>query len=578
MKLGPRVPLVLLIVAALMPAGRAAAAEFTPATRVSEVTVYRQAALVTREARLTLPPGSHRVLLGVLPALADPDSVRVSGSGPAGMEIGGVEVLREFRPPAPPPDHSAIDREIDDLNRQMSLVNDRRQSIATLREFLTALKTSGGQASARDALTKGFAVESWRSAFEFFSTRLNGLSEEERVLDLKQRDLGRRLEVARGRLSQMPPQNGVQSWTAAVLVAAPKGGDLTLRASYLATGATWQPSYDARLDPATGRVSLSWQAQVLQATGEDWKDVAVALSTTRPSAGIDLPVLASLNLTPLQRLVDGMATFNSEFVNALPILGRNYQDILALKAGVAEVGAEGDGPARGGVAGGVVAQAPPVQPLTTAVASAALSEVAVTFTLPGRMDVPGDGQPHKRLIATRDMGARVEHRAVPLAVPAVFMVATVTLPGEVPMLAGRIQHFVGTDLVGVSTTPDRAAGEEFSLSFGPDDRLKVARRRVEKSTERRGKDDEIRYRFVTTLENHVGRDDVVEVKDRIPVSGDERIEVTLDDDETTAGAAKDPDEPGILTWKVPVPKDGKKEVALVYRVRSPRSVAVAGLD
>jgi hypothetical protein len=29
---------------------------------------------------------------------------------------------------------------------------------------------------------------------------------------------------------------------------------------------------------------------------------------------------------------------------------------------------------------------------------------------------------------------------------------------------------------------------------------------------------------------------------------------------------------------VPVPKDGKKEVALVYRVRSPRSVAVPGLE
>ena len=96
--------------------------------------------------------------------------------------------------------------------------------------------------------------------------------------------------------------------------------------------------------------------------------------------------------------------------------------------------------------------------------------------------------------------------------------------------------------------------------------------------ERRGKDDEIAYRFVTTLENHLGRDGVVEVKDRIPVSGDDRVVVILDDDETTPGALTDEKEPGVMTWKVPVPKGGKKEIALIYRVRSPRSVVLAGLD
>src|SRR5439155_25076022 len=158
-------------------------------------------------------------------------TVRVNGTGSAGIEIGGVEVQREFRQPDLTPEYRQAERELDDLNHQMSLVNDRRQSIAALREFLGGLKASGGQESSRDVLTKGFAVESWQEALDFFSSRLDALSEEERRLDETQRDLGRKLEVARGTLSKMTSQGGVQRWTAAVLVTAARGGDLTLRAS-----------------------------------------------------------------------------------------------------------------------------------------------------------------------------------------------------------------------------------------------------------------------------------------------------------------------------------------------------------
>jgi len=364
----------------------------------------------------------------------------------------------------------------------------------------------------------------------------------------------------------MISQGGLERWTAVVLVTAPRGGQMTLRVSYLATNAAWQPLYDARLDPATDKVSLSWQAQVSQTTGEDWKDVAVTLATARPTAGIDLPVLASLLLQPRAR-VDGAnseTTFTSEFTDSLAILGRNYQDVLTLAPGVADL----DG-TRG---------APASAPIQISLANAVRREVAVTFDLPGRLDLPSDGRAHKHLIATREMDATVEHRTVPRMVPGVYLVAKVNLPGEVPLLAGKVQHFVGGDLVGSSTMAERAGGEEFLLSFGPDDRLKAERRQVFRKVDHRGKDDEVDYRFVTTLENHLGRDGVIEVKDRIPVSDDERVVVTLDDDGTTPGATTDPKEPGILTWKVPVPQSGKKEIALTYRVRSPRNAVVDGLD
>ena len=87
----------------------APAAVFSPHSRVTEVTVYRDGALVTREAHLTLPAGDHPIKLTEIPAVADPDSVRVTGTGTGGMSIGGVEVSQEFRQPNLTPEYKALD-------------------------------------------------------------------------------------------------------------------------------------------------------------------------------------------------------------------------------------------------------------------------------------------------------------------------------------------------------------------------------------------------------------------------------------------------------------------------------------
>ena len=550
----------------------AAAAEYSPSSHVTEVVVYRDGALVTREARVTLPPGDHRVLLKEIPAVADPGSVRVTGTGTGGMGIGGVEVSREFREPNLTPDYKALEKELQDLTRQQAALDDRQRSIESLREFLNSLKATAGQESSKDLLTRGFAVESWQKAFDFLSVRLNGLAEEQRKMAPERKDLSEKIEVARRKLSQFASQGGIQRWTATVLVSAPRGGETTLKATYLAHSASWAPMYDARLDAATGKVEMIWQSQVTQNTGEDWKDVAVTLSTTRPAAGIDLPKLATLQVRP-------MVVARKNSISGLPVLASDYQDVLVLAPGVTDVDGKGSPNIHGARDTDVVTAeaAPAPAPMEMPEAAAGRRDVAVTFDLPGKLDIPSDAQPHKHRIASREMDGKIEYHSIPRLVPAVYLVARVTLPGEVPLLPGRVQHFVGPDMVGSSWVTDRAGGEEFPLSFGPDDRLKAERKQVSAKVDHKGKDDETDYRFVTTLENRLDRDAAIDLKDQIPVSGDERITVTLDSQDTAPGFTTDPNEPGILTWKITVSKGARKEMVLRYRVRAPRGLPLSGL-
>jgi uncharacterized protein (TIGR02231 family) len=267
-------------------------------------------------------------------------------------------------------------------------------------------------------------------------------------------------------------------------------------------------------------------------------------------------------------------------MSGLPVLGKDYQDVLTLAPGVTDVNNSGNPNVHGARESEVLAaeSAPAPAPMEMPEASAGRRDVAVTFDLLGELDIPSDAQPHKHRIASREMDGTMEYHSIPRLVPAVYLVAKVTLPGEVPLLPGRVQHFVGPDMVGSSWMADRAGGEEFPLSFGPDDRLKAERKQVSMKVDHKGKDDETDTRFVTTLENRLGRDAAIELKDQIPVSGDERITITLDSQDTTPGFTIDPNEPGILTWKITVPKGAKKEMVLRYRVRAPRGLPLSGLQ
>jgi uncharacterized protein (TIGR02231 family) len=170
---------------------------------------------------------------------------------------------------------------------------------------------------------------------------------------------------------------------------------------------------------------------------------------------------------------------------------------------------------------------------------------------------------------TRDTEARIEYHCVPALSRDVFLVARWTIPADVTLLPGRMSHFVEGDLVGRSDVAPHAGGEELTLSFGPEGRLRADRRDLLLRTSRRGRDEERDRKVVTTLENHLGRPVTVKVSDRIPISGDDRIDVTMNDDETTVALPADPREPGILRWEVPLAASAKADVTLRYRIRAP---------
>ena len=137
---------------------------------------------------------------------------------------------------------------------------------------------------------------SWWKALDFVGARqaaaggrLLKLEDERRAL-LKERDrlLADVQALNRGGFSDRVVD------VVAIVDLARAGAELELE--YFVPGARWKPAYDLHFASARGQIRVETAAAVEQATGEDWTDVTLLLSTAIPGRGIDLPELLTWTL------------------------------------------------------------------------------------------------------------------------------------------------------------------------------------------------------------------------------------------------------------------------------------------
>jgi len=189
--------------------------------------------------------------------------------------------------------------------------------------------------------------------------------------------------------------------------------------------------------------------------------------------------------------------------------------------------------------------------------------------------VPGDGGPHKTLVAQFDADAVLDYLTVPVLAPEAYLRATVT-NGELLLLPGRARIFHGAQFVGETQLDIVAPGEEFEVQLGVDDQIKVERKLRRRTTSKAllGGTRTIDIAYEITVDNHRERKATVSVHDHIPVSTDGEIKVRARE---TSPPPAQTDDLGELTWNLAL---GSRESATIkhrFTVEHPAQTTVTGL-
>ncbi|CAI7978459.1 Mucoidy inhibitor A [Frankia sp. Hr75.2] len=556
---------------------------------ISAVVVYPTAARVTRRGRFdvaTLGSPSERVevTLSGLPLELDEDSVRVSGTGSA--RVLGVRVVSQARAT---PDAGALAdlraRQAE-LRAHLAEIGDEDETERARRSFLDVAARVGAGALARgwaregtdregdgpgDAAARLVTVgDAFAAQMSAVHARRRALAERREETERELTVLGRVIEARHARpepdtraiVVDLEPPTATEG-PAGSSAEAPAGGPaegalvdgtaslVDLEVSYLVRSASWRSGYDARLDGE--RVTLTWFAMISQRTGEDWPVTDLRLSTARPSSGVDLPELSP-----------------------------QYVDIArprVLPRGRAKASGEGRGGGGDGMttfmpaAMAAPASAPP--PMAAAEATLESAGPASTYRPPRPVAVPADGDPHRTTVAVIELDAVLDHVTVPKLAAEALLRAAVVNTSSHTLPPGKASVFHGPEFVGTTRLELVPPGGEMELRLGVDDRIRVERELVSRVTGRRVVGNTRRTDVVhrTTVTNHAPMRARVTVRDQVPVSRHENIQVR---EVVTAPAATEHTDLGLLTWELELEPGSSREITLSYRLEHPRGVEITG--
>jgi uncharacterized protein (TIGR02231 family) len=535
-------------------AGPVRAADVAASSAVDAVTVYPDGASVTRIISLDLPAGENSAVLKDFPLTLDPSSLRVEGEAGAKLTIGAIDA----KPPraAPPVNLPELDKRIEALKDERANLQGAIDAATARRKFAerfadTSPAGIGDKGEARP-------IAEWRAAFAVVGEEIASADTAIREAVRKQRELDR--EIAR--LEQDRAQKPPSRLEVRIELAAAAATKATLRVTYAVRNARWTPLYDARLDTGTRdrkpALELVRRAEITQATGEDWSNVALSVSTVRTARGGNAPDLKSLvvQYPQVPRPMAAGSVSDAAMPSAAPpadrlrqfrFSGGNSDEALMEKAAEQQ-------------------------------ATADVSGFQVVFKIPGRVSLGASEGAKSLRVSTATIAPDLAVRAAPVKDPTGFLEASFKQVEDAPLLPGRVAIYRDGVFVGRGQMAAASKDETVRLGFGADDKIKIERTVLKRNEGSAGlivttsKTDE--RAFKTNVRNGHDFPIRIAIEDQLPVSENEEIQVEMLSSTTTPTATNLRDKRGVLEWAFEAKAGEVRDINFAWRIRWPKDKGV----
>ncbi|MGC0419344.1 mucoidy inhibitor MuiA family protein [Embleya sp. AB8] len=520
---------------------------------ITAVTCLEDRAQVTRSGRLELARGVQRILIGPVTPLAVDRSLRAEVLADDGTATAiDARVVRVYTPkPAggPGPDASELRRLVHELGQRKEESSRREQRLRTRLGLVAQARTDLRREIGENT---GFGIaepERWAGELDRLAAEADERYAELHALADERTTLGRRLRDAEAALSAAEREPTELTASVEVVIEADRAGSAELRVVHLVPCALWRPAYRATLAADRRSIEVESYAVVWQRTGEDWTDVALSLSTARPTLAARPPSLAEDRLTLRERSQEE----------------RKQVEVDLREEDIATVGTV----AAGSASASASAELPGVDDG---------GEVRV-LAAPAPVELPADGRPHRVGLTTFTVPCEPEAACSPELSPFVSQVVRFANDAGHALLAGPVELVRGSGYAGRGQLDFAAPGEEVRLPFGSEDDFRVVREVTEARTTATLTGRTVVTRTVTVFVSHLAAPGAeppgpVVLRERVPVSEVSAVEVKVRDD-LSEPAPDVVDAQGIVRWDLRLAPGERRRVTLVYELHA--SGKVTGL-
>ncbi|SET02272.1 DUF4139 domain-containing protein [Thorsellia anophelis] len=467
-------------------------------SKITNVTVYSDQAVVTRQMTVKVEPGQSQVILKNLPIDIKGDSFQISQSfkNPATKPVRFIDYQFKEQP-------NEKNLELIELSNQLQTLEKSYVEHANKIELLEQKINFIKEVIETAKLTPAGTPRITREEIELFKQMTDelpqlqlALFDANKALDTFKIDYNIQAANIKKQMDALEQQDTKLSQYLTLDYDVKEPGELDIKVIYAVNHASWQPIYELRLNE--NQLDLRYQAVVQQFTGEDWNKVNLALSTTPPMFE------APSELYPWHL---SLYKNNSRMKTSASAVASEAYEEQAQFIGVAAPVSED-----------VLYDAAPASTVSS-------QGVNALFNIGEAVTVQGDYTPGKVLIQETHFDAGITREVTPNYSPSVSLFANIENKTEYPWLAGNLNIFIEDEFISKSMLPKTQVNEDLKLFLGEDQNIIVKQVQPERFNETSWSNQITTETRKTTLQSLHSIPVSVIVNQQVPVTTDEKIKI-----------------------------------------------------
>ena len=256
-------------------------------TDITEVTVFLKKAQVTRAGSITLKKGEHLLKLKGISPYIDKKSIRFKANQNVSVlglnyELDYLSIEKESA------EEKEINHKIDSL---APILKNHEVLIEVINEDISFLRENRQVVNEEQAMT----VSELKQHAAYQSDAMTTL----KIKKIEQEAEHRRVKNELKKYfdeQQLYRDNQKALGVVSIIVDVKNNDDIPIEISYVTDNASWYPSYDIAVDDLDDPMILSYKANVVQNTKEDWDDISISFSSNDPNISSVAPELKTYYL------------------------------------------------------------------------------------------------------------------------------------------------------------------------------------------------------------------------------------------------------------------------------------------
>lgn len=528
-------------------------------TRPDRVIIFQEGAQVTRSGKIKLDAGISVVKIGGIPPAVDAQSIRIKGMGPG--QILNMVVKKAYAEKAPPGKQREIVDMLKALAKELRGIDDQ---IAGKEAALAQYKASIAASTAKFPLFSAAGQVPFGTYTELDASlagKVEGTIDEIAGLLQQKKAVNKRIAVLQRDLQKLNAKQGtVESQEVFLDLESKDMAEFEFIVSYVfksSTNARWQPFYEANLKETGKEASLKLNGLVTNATGEDWLDVTLALSTAniRPVSIVEpAPFIIRAHkyvAAPVRAMAPAPAGRSGGFAMMKKSIECAKEEVMDKDEDRFMVPAEEPAPE-------------PEFNMVSATTEAAEVHEGVgiqMYQVAGKVNIPNGKDSGPYFLKEFALESTLELYWSSAQGDMTIARNKIKNTGQV-LLPGKMRTYIDNEFIGESQLVLVRPFEEFDTAIRESKVIKVKKELVDRGRKKAGavlKDKVSRhYGYKVKMELLADLETKLVAQDAIPVSDSTRITVE------NVKFSKEPDKnvSGVLTWNIPT--KGMKKMDIDY--------------